>query len=188
MTNPYLLMDFPDTLQTTRLLLRPPRSGDGAAIYEAIVESREHLQPWLEWAHADETETDIEAHVRRLAGQFALRTDFEWILYRKETGEFVGAVALHPVTPGEPFFTMECWVRLFQQGQGHMTEAVTAIVDFALTTLEAQRIEVRVNARNVRAIALARRCGFALEGRLRRHSLDVWGNLADILIYAKVAE
>jgi RimJ/RimL family protein N-acetyltransferase len=187
MNNPYLLMDFPDFLQTERLLLRPPRSGDGAAIYEAIVESREHLLPWLEWAHADETEADLEAHIRRLAGHFALRMDFEWMLYEQESREFVGAVALHPTEPGEPFFQIECWVRTFRQGQGYMTEAVTAVADFALTTMQAERIEARIDSRNTRAVALAGRCGFALEGRLRQHSRDVWGNLADILVYSKIA-
>jgi RimJ/RimL family protein N-acetyltransferase len=189
MNNPYLLMDFPDFLQTERLLLRPPRSGDGAEIYEAIIESREHLMPWLEWAHADETEADLEAHIRRLAGHFALRTDFEWMLYEQASQEFLGAVALHPAEqPGEPFFRMECWVRTFGQGQGYMTEAVTAVADFALTTMKVQRIEARIDSRNARAVALAVHCGFALEGRLRQHSRDVWGNLVDILVYARIAE
>jgi ribosomal-protein-serine acetyltransferase len=189
MSNPYLLMDFPGFLRTERLLLRPPRSGDGAEIYAAIVESRESLMPWLEWAYADETEADLEAHIRHLAGHFALRTDFEWMAYEQESCAFVGAVALHPAEqPGEPFFRTECWVRTFRQGQGYMTEAVSAVADFALTTMQAQRIEARIDSRNVRAAALAGRCGFALEGRLRQHIRDVWGSLADILVYSKIAK
>ena len=34
-----LLLDIPNQLETERLLLRVPRPGDGAMIYEAIMES-----------------------------------------------------------------------------------------------------------------------------------------------------
>ena len=39
-----ILTDFPDHLETERLLLRAPRAGDGQNVYEATLETLENLR------------------------------------------------------------------------------------------------------------------------------------------------
>jgi hypothetical protein len=39
-----LLLDLPDHFETERLQIRAPRAGDGAAVYEATVETLEDLR------------------------------------------------------------------------------------------------------------------------------------------------
>ena len=41
-----LLLDFPDAIETERLLIRAPRPGDGAALNAATIASLDHLRPW----------------------------------------------------------------------------------------------------------------------------------------------
>ena len=74
------------------------------------------------------------------------------------------------------------------QGQGYITEAVRAQTRFALDVLGARRIEIRMDARNVRSKAVAERAGYTLEGRLRHAARAVDGTLADLLIYARTAD
>ena len=45
-----LLLDLPEEIVTQRLVLRPPRAGDGATMNEAIAETIEALQRWMPWA------------------------------------------------------------------------------------------------------------------------------------------
>lgn len=45
-----ILLDFPDSLESERLIIRCPRAGDGAMINAAIVESFAELTRWMPWA------------------------------------------------------------------------------------------------------------------------------------------
>jgi len=46
--NPVLL-DFPESFETERLVLSSARSCEGAAIHAAIAESITELRPWMPW-------------------------------------------------------------------------------------------------------------------------------------------
>jgi ribosomal-protein-alanine N-acetyltransferase len=57
-------------------------------------------------------------------------------------------------------------------GQGIMTEALTAIIDFGFRKMDLNRIELLVMPRNERSKGLARKLGFKKEGILREHGFD----------------
>jgi RimJ/RimL family protein N-acetyltransferase len=72
-------------------------------------------------------------------------------------------------------------------GQGFVTEAVNGITAFTFKHLHANRVEIRCDAQNIRSSAVAKRCGYLLEGILRHDSLDVDGQLRSTLIYSKIS-
>lgn len=183
-----ILRDFPDHLETERLILRAPRPGDGAAGNEAIRESARELQPWMPWANPLPTPEDTEEVYRRMAAQWLTRESLPLILLRKEDGLFVGGSGLMCRDWNVPFFEIGYWVRTSLQGQGYITEAVLAQTRFAFDVLGARRIEIRCDARNTRSARVAERAGYTLEGRLRHFARAVDGTLADILIYALTAD
>ncbi|MNZ62143.1 ribosomal-protein-L7/L12-serine acetyltransferase [compost metagenome] len=67
-----------------------------------------------------------------------------------------------------------------------MTEAVAAITKYAIEHLEANRIEIRCDARNLGSAQVAERSGFTLEGILRNEVCDVDGALCSTKVFAKV--
>ena len=66
-----------------------------------------------------------------------------------------------------------------------MTEAVRGIEQFAMTYLEANRLEIRCDA-PMRSAKVAERAGYTLEGVLRKMRRDSTGVLVDMMVYAKV--
>lgn len=183
-----ILRDFPDYLETERLIIRAPRPGDGAAGNEAIRESEQALKPWMLWVTPLPAPEDTEEVYRRMAAQWLTRESLPMILIRKADGLFVGGSGLMCRDWSVPFFEIGYWVRTRLQGQGYITEAVRAQTRFALDVLGARRIEIRMDARNVRSKAVAERAGYTLEGRLRHAARAVDGTLADLLIYARTAD
>lgn len=183
-----ILRDFPDHLETERLIIRAPRPGDGAAGNEAIRESEQALKPWMLWVTPLPAPEDTEEVYRRMAAQWLTRESLPMILIRKADGLFVGGSGLMCRDWSVPFFEIGYWVRTRLQGQGYITEAVRAQTRFALDVLGARRIEIRMDARNVRSKAVAERAGYTLEGRLRHAARAVDGTLADLLIYARTAD
>lgn len=190
MTDPIdpILLDFPDQFETERLILRPPRAGDGPPMNEAIRESLAELRPWMPWAQAAPRVEESEALARRKAAQWLLREDLMVGLWRKADGVFVGGSGLHRIDWDARCFEIGYWVRTSLSGQGYVTEAVRGITQFAFTHLAAQRVEVRCDALNTRSAAVAERAGFALEARLQRQARSTGGELRDTLLYVRFSE
>ncbi len=185
MTNP-ILLDFPDYLETERLLIRPPRAGDGVAVYEAVVETLDSLRRWMPWALPEPSIAYYEEFARRSAAKYIDRTDLPLLLWLKDGETLVGASGMHPVDWLVPRVEIGYWCRARYEGQGYISEAVRGISQFALGHLGARRLEIRCDALNERSASVARRCGFQFEGRLRNYELDSSGEPRDTLVFSLV--
>ncbi|MGG1516185.1 GNAT family N-acetyltransferase [Paenibacillus oryzisoli] len=181
-----ILIDFPESFESSRLLIRAPLWGDGAPLNEAVAESFEELRPWMPWAQSVPALADSEANIRDARLKFLARSDLRLMLISKETGALVGSSGLHRIDWQVRRFEIGYWVRTAYAKQGFVTEAVNAITQFAIDALQANRIEIRCDAQNARSAAVAQRAGYTLEGRLRSDSCDVTGELRDTLVFAKV--
>ncbi len=58
----------------------------------------------------------------------------------------------------------------------------------AFEQLGANRVEIRCDVRNVRSRRVAERCGYVLEGTMRRDALATDGRLRDTLVFSLVRE
>lgn len=181
-----ILMTIPESFESSRLLIRAPLFGDGAAVHEAVLESLDELRPWMPWANIAPTIEESEISIRKSRLEFLGRTDFRLLLFHKETGQLVGSSGLHRMDWQARSFEIGYWVRTSYAGQGYITEAVEAIANFAVQVLEANRIEIRCDARNKKSAKVAERGGFTLEGILRSEKWAVDGSLRDTMIFAKV--
>lgn len=183
-----ILRDFPDQLAMERLLIRPPRPGDGPAINAAIVESLAELRPWMLWAQTPPPVSETEAHCRHKAAEWLRREDLMLTLWRRSDGLFVGGSGLHRIDWSVPRMEIGYWCRTSLSGQGYITEAVRAITRFAFEHLGAQRLEIRCDAGNPRSAAVAERAGYVLEARRRNHARGVDGTLRDTLVFVRFPE
>ena len=176
-----------DELRGERVLVRPYRLEDAEAMFEAVMESREHLLPWLRWAVTYETLDDARDFVRRSAARWLTREGLVVALWDVTSGRFVGGGHLGPDW-SVPKFEIGYWVRASAQGRGYITEAAKLLTDYAFTTYGAQRVMIRCDARNVRSAAVPERLGFTREARLRNDALAYDGALRDTLVYAVTPE
>jgi RimJ/RimL family protein N-acetyltransferase len=184
---PPILIDFPHQFETARLLLRLPLPGDGTEVNRAIRESMEQLRPWMIWAQRDQTVEETEANIRQAHIDFLARKDLRMHAFHKETGELVLCTGMHRIDWNIRRFEIGYWVRQKYAGLGLVTEAVDGLTRFMIEHLQANRIEIRCDAKNTRSAKVAERCGFLLEGTLRHNSLSADGQtLRDTLIFAKV--
>jgi len=182
-----ILRDFPDRITTERLLIRAPQPGDGAENCAAVQESIAELRPWMPWAQETMTPETQEAVMRRAHADFMARTDLMLLLLLKDTNTIIGSSGLHRIDWRVPKFEIGYWLRTSYTGQGYMTEAVNAIAAFALDILGAHRLEIRCDERNTRSAAVARRCGFTLDGILRHNARDHFtGQLENTMVFAQI--
>jgi RimJ/RimL family protein N-acetyltransferase len=177
-------------LTTARTIIRPYQPADAATLYETVAASREHIARWLPWAHehtSAEYARDLIAHFQQ---QWRLGEVFTYGVFAREasgaSGALLGGLGLHPRQWDVPSFEIGYWLAAEAEGHGYITEAATALADYTLRELGAQRIEIRCDARNTRSAAVARRLGFTQEALLHKERRAADGSLRDTLIFAQV--
>lgn len=184
MENPVLLT-LPEALVGERTLVRPWRAGDGAALFEAVEESREHIRPWLPWGPSHGCPEDSEILVRTWRANWDLRKDLSVSLWDRETGRFVGGSGLHRIDWRLRAFEIGYWIRKSAEGRGHVTEAARLLTEMAFETLDANRVLIRCATTNARSLAIPPRLGFEREGTLRNAGMDSEGRLYDVAVFGK---
>lgn len=158
-----LLLEIPEVVQTERLLLRMPRTGDGKDIFEGIEETRPLLREWFSWCDETRTQEDAEVTARKFQAKFILREAFEYLVYRED--RFIGSVIINNPKWSIPSATIGYWCRLSDQGKGYMREAITALTIVAFQKIGFRRISILVDEANEKSFRLPESLGFILEGR-----------------------
>jgi RimJ/RimL family protein N-acetyltransferase len=188
-----ILIELPTSLETKRLVMRPPQAGDGAMVCAAVTESLPELRVFLAslpWVATDPTPESSEIWARNAQANFIARKDMPYLLLEKGSGtplEMVGVVGLHRPVWATPKFEVGYWVRSGKAGRGFISEGVNAITELALHQLRAARVELITDEDNAASRRIALRCGFAFEGTLRNERRAPDGTLRNTCFYARTA-
>jgi RimJ/RimL family protein N-acetyltransferase len=185
---PPILMDFPESFETERLLIRSPLPGDGPELHAAVRGSIEELSPWMPWPKEHRTVDESEASARRARVAFLQRSELRLHLYLKETDTLVGSSGLQGIDWEVPKFEIGYWCRTGFTGRGYITEAVLGITAFTFDTLGARRVEIRCDSSNFASARVAERAGFRLEGTLHNNEVANDGSARDTMIFALTPE
>jgi RimJ/RimL family protein N-acetyltransferase len=186
-----LLIDLPETIDTERLQLRPPRTGDGALLYPALAESLPELRRFLAalpWVAAEPSPENSELYCRNAQANFLARKDLPFLLFEKSTGQLLGGTGLHRIAWETPKAEVGYWVRTSRSGNGFICEAVAAMTAYAFQQLRAVRVELVTDEANLPSRKVAERCQFSLEGILRQERRDAEGALAKTCINERLSQ
>jgi ribosomal-protein-alanine N-acetyltransferase len=114
---------------------------------------------------------------------FTKGTGIRWGISLKGSAELIGSAGLYKWTRRtsqvETGYDLdpEYW------GQGLMTEAMTAIIQYSFDKMKVNRIEALVSPRNKNSLRLVRSLGFRKEGVLREHDFYN-GKFTDDFLFA----
>lgn len=188
MTDP-LLVAVPRAIETPRLLLRPFCADDAGALHEALLESIDALRAslwFIPWVAEVPTRQSAEIRCRRAEANFLLRTDLPYLAFDKVTGRLVASAGLHRTDWSLPRTEVGYWVRTSDTGKGYAKECVSALTNWALDQLKAQRVELVTSTDNLGSRAVAEACGFVLEGVLHNVMRQPDGRLSHSCVYARL--
>jgi RimJ/RimL family protein N-acetyltransferase len=167
-------------LRTARLLLRPWRRDDVAA----IAHGANHREVWLNTGSMPFPYTETDAHAY-LDAVTASPDDLHFAIVA--SGEPVGAIGVSRRKAPLQRFTGEIgyWLAPSAWGRGYASEAARAVADHALAGRDLARLEGLVFTRNPASCRVLEKAGFRREALLRRAA---WkgGELLDELLYARL--
>ncbi len=158
-----ILINIPETILTPRLILTPPKSGEGKLIADAVRETWVDLNTWEDWAVSQEenaTEEYWELKTRKAAAQFILRESLEFRSYCRATGKFIGITDICYPNWGVRSFIIGYWIIESEQGKGYATEASNALLRYAFGALSALYVGLGHAEGNEASSKVINRLGF----------------------------
>src|SRR5262245_3008633 len=125
-------MDMPpETMETSRLVLRPVAMSDASDIFLGYASDVEATRFMTYSRHRSAEES--HQFVRRCAACWKDGSAYPWAILARSTGKFSGVIELRIAPPKADFgyiLCRPCW------GLGYATEAATAIVSWAIGQAE----------------------------------------------------
>lgn len=156
-------MNPPQVWETDRLRLRRPMMTDAEEIFRQYARDPE-VTKYLTWRPNREVE-ETRAFLRACLVAWEEGKSFQWAIVRKEDDRFLGMIALrvdgHKLEMGY-VLAKSHW------GKGYMTEAVTALIDWALKQEEIYRVWAVCDVENRASARVLEKAGMKCEGILRR--------------------
>jgi RimJ/RimL family protein N-acetyltransferase len=173
----------PYRIETDRLVIRCWSPEDAAAVHHAEASSREHLHPFIAWAHVIESMDDTVAKLVRFRTLFDRGEDFVYGVFDPNTKEVVGGTGLHPRV-GRGGVEIGYWVHGDRVRRGYATEIAGALTRVAFELGEVRFVEIRTVPENVASAAVPKKLGFTLEATLRERLLLPDGAFGDALVFS----
>ncbi|MGZ3710616.1 MAG: GNAT family N-acetyltransferase [Bdellovibrionota bacterium] len=180
-----MIPEMPMPILTPRLMIKPRRLGEGKIIAQAIIESLEHLKPYMPFAQRAPTEEEVEENCCKSVEDFEARRNFNLSIYDRERKVFIGSTGIHRPNWEVRSFEVGYWVHKDFLRHGMILEAANAVTRYAFNQLKARRVEMRCDSRNLGSFELMKKLGFVQEGLLHKDSLGVDGNPVDTIITAR---
>ncbi|GAA1719129.1 GNAT family N-acetyltransferase [Fodinicola feengrottensis] len=146
--------------------------------------AREHIRPWVGPTFVTEDVDGARATLRRYAERQAndgARLFGIWL-----DGTLVGGVMFVDFDAAYGTCEIGCWLERAAEGNGLVTAACGALLDWAFSTRGLHRAEWHCRADNDRSAAVAKRLGMTFEGVQRelwpyqgvRYDKQIWAILA----------
>jgi ribosomal-protein-serine acetyltransferase len=157
----------PPTVPASLLVVRRYEPGDAAPLQEAVLESLDHLRPWLPWvSHEPLTLGQRQGLIAtwqsrwdagdRMCGMFA-------------GAELVGGCGLHRrIGPGG--LEIGYWVRVGRTGRGYATEAARQLTAMAFALPGVTHVEIHHDVTNLASGRVPAKLGFTLVEQRSRPS------------------
>jgi RimJ/RimL family protein N-acetyltransferase len=112
----------------------------------------------------------------------------QFTIVETSTGKKIGSIDIRPYDEGEPFRgDMGLWIGPPFQGKGYGTLAVQQILKYGFEKLGMQKIEAKIFLGNIASRRIFEKCGFQLEGTIRRAEMKR-GKLVDEWLFGILKE
>lgn len=185
-----ILIDLPERIETSRLILQMPQAGYGERLHQAITDGYEDYVAWLNWTPLIPTVQSVEEECRCHHAEFILRDFIRYIIVEKSSNQVMGRCAFPSFQTNWliPQFGISYFIRRSQRMKGYATEAVHAMTLLAFQVLGAKKVEIYCDAENVASTKVPHKLNFELEYTQKGGWPRQDGKLAELKTYSLFTE
>ena len=153
--------------------------------YSLINSNRAYLKQWLTWVDKIQTLEDSKNYIISSIQKTEQQTDYGFVI--KFNGNIVGRIGLHFIDATNKTGTIGYWVSEGFQGQGIITNACKALLDFGFMKLNLNRIEIKCATENIKSKTIPEKLHFKQEG-IQRQAEFLNNQFTDLYVYSLLKE
>lgn len=151
---------------TESLSLRPLRLADAEELFTLTEANRTYLRQWLPWLDTVKSADDTRCFIQTVLRLGAEHQGFGAAICHH--GAIAGVIGYNHLDWANQSGTIGYWLGQTYQGQGMMTAACRALVNYGFTDLGLNRQVIACATDNHRSRKIPERLGFCREGTLRQ--------------------
>jgi len=178
-----ILANLP-TIETERLLLRKITLNDASDMFEYA--SNPEVSEYTMWSTHVSIE-DTKYFLKSLTKMYKKRELVDWGIVHKAEKKFIGTCGFVEWSMTHSRAEIGYALSGRYWGEGYMSEAVNAIIEFGFREMLLNRIAARCEVNNIASARVMEKVGMQLEGILRQQ-LFVKGRYWDLKIYSILRE
>lgn len=153
-------------------------------LFNVIEANRFHLRQWLMWTDDNQSVNDVREFIKDGLRQFANNNGFQAGVWYMD--DLVGCIGFHSINWFDRNTEIGYWLAKDVTGQGVMTRACRAMVDYAFNVYHLHRVVIRCAAGNSKSRAIPERLGFHQDG-VMRDEIYLRGSYVDHVVYSMLA-
>lgn len=169
------------TIETKRLILRRFKIDDAMEMYKNWASDKE-VTKFLSWPpHKDDevSKSIINLWIKETESE----KNYHWCIELKENSEAIGSIGVVNVAENIEAIEIGYCIGKKYWGQGIMSEAFKALIDFFFQEVQVNRIVAKHDTNNPGSGKVMRKCGLKLEGIKRQGGRNNNG-ICDLACYA----
>lgn len=175
---PFIKIDETLSLHLARHELAEP-------IFQVVNENRDFLRQWLPWVDDTRAVEDTKTFIREAMQHNSDGSRLTTFIMAND--QLAGSLGVIHFNREHLRCEIGYWLRKDLQGQGIMTKAGEAFIDFLFKTKRIHRLEILIIPQNLPSRAVAQRLGFRSEGILRK-ALNMYGSFHDVEVFGLLRE
>lgn len=161
--------------------LRQTVPDDAEETFAMVDKNRTYLRQWMPWVDSVQSPDNCRENLESLQQDPDATPELVLVFH----GNIVGRLGFHRIDEANRSTSIGYWLDAGSQGQGLMTMAVQATLDYAFDTLNLNRMEIRAAVENKASRAIPERLGFQQEG-IARQAEWLYDHFVDLAVYAKL--
>ena len=181
----YEKFSMPEEISGEKIVVRRRVHAHDDELFALIDRSREHLRRFLFWTDGTRSVEDVRVVTDIFSANWDALASFEFVFFDKASGRMVGAGGVHTISHMNRMAEFGYYLDKDACGRGYATEFVR-LLERELFARGIHRCVIECDADNAASAAVAKRLGYAFEGRLRDAKL-AYGVYRDELVFSKLS-
>ncbi|MEG4075501.1 GNAT family protein [Microcoleus sp. Pol14C2] len=178
-----ILADLP-TIETERLLLRKITLNDASDMFEYACNPE--VSKYTMWSTHTSIE-DTKYFLKSITKMYKRRELVDWGIVHKADKKFIGTCGFVEWSMTHSRAEIGYALSRNYWGEGYMSEAVNAVIEFGFREMLLNRILARCEVSNIASARVMEKVGMQLEGILRQH-IFVKDRYWDLKLYSILRE
>ncbi|MFA6261576.1 MAG: GNAT family protein [Bacteroidia bacterium] len=132
------------------------------------------------------TEEDTRNFILDNLSRHTERKYYPFVIHDTGSHELIGFIDVKNIDWNIPKAELGCFIDRRYAGKGVSRQALELVIEFLSKDLGFKKLFLRTHETNTSARTLAEKCGFELEGTIRRDYKTTKGEMVDLLYYGMI--